>query len=467
MSPRLRATLTLLDRLLRVRVPSAVQLPAVDREPPDPMGARAVIDVAARIGEVALTSGASAADTTAMVRRVVHAHGVRAHVDVTFTAVTVSYTHSDDIDPITRMRVVRELGMDYELLAWLERRVEAICTGRLSIEDARRLLLTQKRNRPLYRDWVLLVTAAAMGAAVCFIIGGNPGDALFAGLGTMLVDAAARALLRRRVVRFVGYLVAGAIPAAIGLVVMQLRQSLVPGVWNLSPSLIVATGMLTMLAGMGVVGAAQDALDGFFITSAARTVDFVTRTGGLVLGVAATLWVGVQMGVTAYLAPEWQARPPGLVQALVVVPFCVAFAMSTWMGPRSALVCGLLGGVAYLLYLVAMAATGIHHLSAGLMALGVGVLATVVGRRLGVPLIALVTISIAPQMPGLMLYRAVFPLVTGQTSAATAAGEDPASLLIGSLLVGFALALGASLGATLARSIGTREPKAEGPRPRG
>lgn len=447
----LRALLSLLDRMLRVRVDSGVRLSPIDKEPPDPLGARAVVDLAARIGEVALASGASAADTTAMVLRVLYSQGVRAHVDVTFTSVTVSYTHNDDIDPITRMRVVRALGMDYDLLAWLERRVDAVCTGQQTVEQTRRRLLTQKRNRPLYREWVLLAAAGVQGAAICALIGGRLGDALLAGLGTMLVDATVRALARRRISGFVGYLVAGAIPAAIGLAVMQLRLSGADELWVLSPSLIVATGMITMLAGMGVVSASQDALDGFYITSAARTIDFVSRTGGLVLGVAATLWVGVQVGVPTYLAPEWQAQPPGLIQVAVAVPFCVAFAMTTWLGPRSAIICGLLGGLGYLIYLAGMAATGIHQLSAGLMALGVGVLATLVSGRLGVPRIALITVAIAPQMPGLTLYRAVFPAVTGQ--AAQNSGDDPAALLVASLLAGAALALGASLGVTLARNV--------------
>ncbi len=66
-----------------------------------------------------------------------------------------------------------------------------------------------------------------------------------------------------------------------------------------------------MLAGMGVVAAAQDALDGYFITAGARVVELLMRTGGLILGVAGVLWLAVRIGAPAYLAPEAVTPPPG------------------------------------------------------------------------------------------------------------------------------------------------------------
>lgn len=439
------------DRLLRVRVDKGGRGEAVGPPPPDPIRARAVVDLAARVGEVALSSGASAADTAAMVLRVVYSFGVRAHVDVTYTAVTVSYTHPDDLDPITRMRVIPALGMDYDLLAWLEQRVDAICGGGLSIEEARRMLWGQLRSRPRYRDWALLFAAAVQGATICGLLGGGPGEALLAALGTTLVESATRAMYRRGHPTFLRHVVAGAIPAAIGLAVMVLRLQIAPELFLLSPSLIVATGMVTMLAGMGVVGAAQDALDGFYITAAARVLDFITRTGGLVLGVAGTLWLGVQVGVPAYLVPDWLSPPTHLVQELVIVPFCVFFAMTTWLSPRATLWCGALGGAGSLVYMSAFAATGAHPLSAGVMSFSVAVAARLAGAWLRVPVMALITGAIAPLMPGMMLYRAIFPVIVGRPVVTPV--DQPVALLLASIFTGLALALGASLGVMLGRRL--------------
>lgn len=65
--------------------------------------ARAVIDLALRVGEAMLSTGASAADCVASVLRLMTAYGVRsAHIDVTFTSITVSIhrgLHEDPLQP--------------------------------------------------------------------------------------------------------------------------------------------------------------------------------------------------------------------------------------------------------------------------------------------------------------------------------------------------------------------------------
>ena len=53
--------------------------------------ARAVIDLAMRVGETLLSTGASASDVVATVLRLTDAYGLRSvHVDVTFTSISVS-----------------------------------------------------------------------------------------------------------------------------------------------------------------------------------------------------------------------------------------------------------------------------------------------------------------------------------------------------------------------------------------
>lgn len=445
-----RSLVRLLDGALRERVDAGGTTPAVGPPPPDTADeAREVIDLAARLGEVALASGSSAADCAAMVLRVVLTFGVRAHVDVTYNALTISYTHPDEINPITRMRIVTALGMDYDMLAWVERRVDALCEGTLTVAEARTLLHNQRRVRPLYRGWVMLVAAAVQGVTIALLIGGGLGEALAAAVGALLVESATRQMVRAGHSVFLRHVMAGALPTAIGLALMWARVHGPVFLWELSPSLVVASSMVTMLAGTGIVGAAQDALDGYYITAGARGLDFVARTGGLVLGVAGTLWLGVAAGVPAYLAAEWHPAPSPLVQ-LASVPFmCITFAMMTWLGPRAALVCGLIGAGGWLAYLGALAIAGNYAVAAGVMAVAVALLAQLVGRRLGVPVIAGVTAGIVPLVPGLMLYRALYGYVTGNPMVT--ASDHPTALLTMAMTTGLALALGASLGVKLGR----------------
>lgn len=68
--------------------------------------ARAVVDLAMRIGETAMLCGATAAQSARMVRRVARAYRLPVHVDATYTRIMVGYHPSIAKDPITTIRVV-------------------------------------------------------------------------------------------------------------------------------------------------------------------------------------------------------------------------------------------------------------------------------------------------------------------------------------------------------------------------
>ena len=71
----------------------------------DHVTARAVIDLAMRVGETLLSTGASASGVVATVLRLTDAYGLRSvHVDVSFTSISVSYHRGPDADPMTVMR---------------------------------------------------------------------------------------------------------------------------------------------------------------------------------------------------------------------------------------------------------------------------------------------------------------------------------------------------------------------------
>ncbi|NYM45593.1 threonine/serine exporter family protein, partial [Salmonella enterica subsp. enterica serovar Typhimurium] len=71
----------------------------------------------------------------------------------------------------------------------------------------------------------------------------------------------------------------------------------------MSPSMVVAAGMISLLAGTSMVSAAQDAIDGYVVTSSGRFVDVFVQTGGIILGVMGVLWIGLKVGTPAYINP--------------------------------------------------------------------------------------------------------------------------------------------------------------------
>ena len=58
-------------------------------------------------------------------------------------------------------------------------------------------------------------------------------------------------------------------------------------VLEVDPSRVVTTGIVMLLAGVGIMGATQDALTGFPVTASARLIDAMLNTAGIIAGVGA------------------------------------------------------------------------------------------------------------------------------------------------------------------------------------
>lgn len=420
----------------------------------------ALITFAARVGARALVSGASAAETTGMILRLAWGCGVPCQVDVTFTSITVSISESVDSGPLTVMRTVPQLDRDYAQLGELERLVAQVTEGRMTLAHAEEELDHFTRHRMQYRTWVLRVAAFGQGAGICALLGGDLREMLLAGFATLLIELTLRMLARRRATYFTGQVVAGAIPMIIGVGLMYGRTHGLPELWLLRPSLIAAAGMVTMLAGLGVVGAAQDALDGYFVTATARVGDLLMRTGGLILGVVGVLWISLQLGIPAYLTAEALRPPEPVWQAVAAGAFALFFAVHVRLGPRGALVGAAFGALGWAVYLVALLVSdGERALASGVGAFAVALLAQALSRRLALPAIALITVGVAPLMPGLLLYRSLYGFIVGTSPVEP--GDAGADLFILALTTGVALALGTSLGASWGRAISLPQEQGE------
>ena len=96
------------------------------------------MDLCLRIGEMLLSSGAGAADVTATMRSVADHLGLRqAEIDVTFTALSMSYQRSLDDVPMLMMRHVQQRDIDYEDLTAVDHLVRDILTDQADLYLAR------------------------------------------------------------------------------------------------------------------------------------------------------------------------------------------------------------------------------------------------------------------------------------------------------------------------------------------
>jgi len=421
----------------------------------DQRTARAVIDLAMRVGETLLSTGASASDVVATVLRLTDAYSLRSvHVDVTFTSISVSYHRGPDADPMTVMRGIKVRSTDLTRLERLQALVRDVAEEQVEVDVAQaRFDDLIKAPRP-YRRWVVTASLAVLAAAAAALFGGSWLILAVSFVTTAAVDRAQHWLARRGIAAFFTQAVGGAIPTFVAMALLAAISAGVPGLQGISPSVVVASGIVVLLAGLSVVGAAQDAIDGYYVTAGARAFEVLVLTFGIVVGIGVVLSIARRTGISMQLTADQQLTNNTVVQVLAAMVVSGTFAVSAYAGARAVGYATVTGGLGWLAYLGAI---GIGMGPAGassLAALTAGFLSQLVASRLRVPALALSMAGIVPLLPGLAVYRGLFEIVqstpgTGLTSGLTTG----LTTLLGACAVGMGLAAGVSMGTFLARPL--------------
>lgn len=414
--------------------------------------ARSVIDVTMRVAEAVLTTGAPAVEVVAIVLSLTSAYGLSSvHVDVTYTSIVVSHHRGADADPVTAVRFVRQRIEDYDRLGRLIALVDEAAERTMPVTDLRARFDEIMALPHRYRASVIAGATGVLAAGVSTLLGATWPVILLAFAASAAVSGAQGAMARRRLPPFFAQMVGGAIPTTVALVVAGLGSRL--GTWaeEASPSLVVAAGIVALLAGLSVVGAAQDAIDGFYVTAGARSFQVVVLTAGLVTGILLTLGIAERLGARVTFMPAAGAASTPMVQVLAASVIASGYAVCSYASPRTVAVAVAIGAIGWSSFLLAgMAALGTVVASAVAGTI-VGLVSQVVGKVLTLPTQAVATAGIVALLPGMMVFRGLHGLVV--------AGDDIQRSLSGAFTlaeagaIGLALAGGVSLGTYVARPI--------------
>ena len=412
---------------------------------PDEVTVHLVLDLALRVGEAQMAGGAGAADVTATVLAVTTAYGLpHTEVDVIYTSITASCHRGTEAAPVTSMRVVRGRSVDYTRLAAVEELIRRITSDGVTAADASAEIERISRAEHPYPRWVATLAWAGMAASVAFLVGGGPSLAATAAVVTALIDRVGRLLNRRSLPFFFQQVVGGALATSVAVAIYA--TDLLPGV---RPSLLIATGIVVLLSGLSLVGTVQDAITGYNVTAAGRTVEVALLTAGLIAGIALTLRAGVQLGVRTTVADP---LPPLIsdvpVQFAAGAATSAFFALASYAPARAlpmAAAAGAVGTAGYGL----LALTGTNAIAcAAVAATAVGFGGKIVSRRLRMPPLLVAVAGMVPLLPGWTTYRGLYQL----TAEGDAAGLSTLVLAAGTAL---ALAAGVVLGEHLGRPVRT------------
>lgn len=406
----------------------------------DDLAAHSALELALRIGEAMVALGVPAADVTATVLRVAAAYGLEGcQVDVTFTSLTVSWDRDDGI-PLTGMRIVRARTQDYSRLQGVADVAGHVGRGGVPLDEAHRLLDDVVRAPHPYRRGVATAALAAMAAAVGVLLGGGWLVALVAAGTTAGVDLLQRVLGRWGLPTFFQQVVGAALATTIAVVAVAVDAPL-------RSSLVVAAGIVVLLAGLGLVGAVEDAISGFHVTAAARGAEVVTLTAGIVVGIAAVLDVARRLDVPlSVLGPS--ASQAGLwLQVPAAAAISAGFAVAAYARPRAVVVAAAAGALAMATYGAGVGLGQSAAVASALAAAVLGFSGEALAHRLRVPPLLVAVCGIIALLPGLAIYRGLFLVVVDGNI------QGGLGSLTGALATGLGLAAGVTLGEFLATPV--------------
>lgn len=434
----------------------AVQGPAL----PEESTVHFVLDLAIRIGEVQMSSGAGAADATATIIAVANSYGLpHCEVDVIFTSITVACHRGVDHPPITSLRVVRSRSLDYTRLALVERLVRDITRGRITARDAYGELNRITTAPHPYPRWLATLAYAGMAAAIAILIGGNALMAVFAAAITALVDRVGRLLNKRALPFFFQQLVGGALATGCALALVA-TQALPDSV---TATMMVAAAITVLLSGLSVVSTVQDAITGYNVTAAGRTIEVSLMTAGLIAGVVLALNLAVALGLRSLpladpIAPSFLRLP---LQTFAGAAAAACFALASYATPRAVLVAGVAGGAGAVGYSALVLSNAGPIAASAVAATVIGFSGGLLSRRLRIPPLVIAVSGMVPLLPGLPTYRGLFELAVERSFTGL-------STLMVAASVALALAAGVVLGEYLAQPVryglGRLERRLSGPR---
>ncbi|MFI0350592.1 threonine/serine exporter ThrE family protein [Actinomadura sp. 9N407] len=408
-------------------------------EPSEIVNAR-TIDLVLRVGELLLASGESTERVNEAMLGIAVAYELpRCEVQVSFTSLLVSAHPGGGALPVTGARAIRRRTPAYWRLTALHQLVQDASIGMLEQEEALERLNEIKRGRAPYPPWLLVVSFGLISASAAILVGGGPLIALTAFVSTMLGDRAAAALARRGMAEFFQLLVASAIAATAAVTVVALGN---PG----EASSVVTGAILALLPGRPLVASIQDGITGDLVSAGARLLEVFFIIAAIVAGLGMVVYVAVRLNVDVSVdhlpqAPALFAPIPILAAAAVSLAFAVSLA-----APRKVLFAAAVGGaLIWTMYVVLRSWNVTPVLGSAIAAIIIGLLASMLARRRHAPVLPYVVPSIAPLLPGTLLYRGLVELNTGDP-------QEGMLSLIGALSVALALGAGVNLGGELVRA---------------
>lgn len=410
------------------------------------------LDFCLRVGELLLSSGAGAADVTATMRALSWELGLRhPDIDVTFTALSMSYQQDPEEPTVLQVRHVKQRDIDYQDLTLVDHLVREVVAGRVDLTEARATLAQIVSSGHSLPRWAVTVGWGVMCAGVGLMLGGNAWVVAIAFVAAVTIDRLQLMMTRRRVPFFYRQVAGGGIATIFAAVAAATRL-------DVDPSLVVTANIIMLLAGVGFMGALQDALSGFYVTAGARLTEALLATAGIIAGVSGGLTLADVAGVRIdRLDPGAVSLKDVTVMAVGAAICAGAFAFASY-APRR--IIAPIAGIAAVAMVISQSFSiqGFGRAwPTAFAALFVGLVSYTVSGRMRVPPLVVVVSAVVPMLPGLSIYRGLALLAEGGQATSTGL-----LAMVTAASVAISLSAGVILGEYLAQPLKREAQRLEG-----
>jgi uncharacterized membrane protein YjjP (DUF1212 family) len=370
------------------------------------------LDFCLRVGELLLSSGAGAADVTATMQSLAYHFGVRQpDVDVTFTSLRMSYQTAPEEPTVIQVRQVKQRDIDYEDLTLVDHLVRDVLSDRVDLVEARTVLARIVSSGHHTPRWATTVGWGVMCAGVALLLGGNLTVIVIAFAAAVCIDRLQLLMARRRIPFFYQQVAGGGVATVLALGASLTRL-------DVDPSLVVTANIVMLLAGIGFMGALQDALSGFYVTAGARLTEALLSTAGIIGGVSGGLSLGQFFGVSiGQLDPGFSSWEGVTMVALGSAICAGAFAFACYAPPRIIAPIALISAVAVVISQSITLQGFSRAWATALAAFFIGLVSYTVAGRMRVPPLVVVVSAVVPMLPGISIYRGLALLGGGDSMA--------------------------------------------------
>ena len=218
----------------------------------DPAEVAAVMNIAARIGEILIANATTSADAAKQIHTVCSSYGLHyVHVSITVNTITLNTIIGvNQRTPVNVFRVVTMISENYHKLQEVDRLIRSIRSGATPPEMAERILNDIDTSPIPHRNTRNLAGWTVMGFFVAMLLGGDLLMMTVGGLTAFLIMGFNKLLSRGGLPAFFHNVIGGFLATVPAAITYDFSASIGR---TIVPSQLIATGIIVLLAGLTLV----------------------------------------------------------------------------------------------------------------------------------------------------------------------------------------------------------------------